>query len=158
MQPQPSEQRGNANLLYPNGWDLFVQPWTTAQKQCLAEVLTEISTSELATDLNFLHFKIGRDHCAGDAYSGLESQCLQSSHPSSCCCVTFLKTFWGKSCAFEFGTPHMMCQGKASCWWKCSWDVLTLRALPVLTKNLLGCLLVPAPAPLSCLTGSSFVC
>lgn len=128
MQPQPSEQRGNANLLYPNGWDLFVQPWTTAQKQCLAEVLTEISTSELATDLNFLHFKIGRDHCAGDAYSGLESQCLQSSHPSSCCCVTFLKTFWGKSCAFEFGTPHMMCQGKASCWWKCSWDVLTAQS------------------------------
>lgn len=118
---------------------------------------TEISTSELVTDLNFLNFKLGRDHCGGDAYSGLESQCLQCSHPSSCCCVTLSKISWGKSCALN--PAHLawcararLLDGESAlgiCW--------LLRALAMTTKNL-GCLLVPAPAPVSCLAGSSFVC
>lgn len=41
---------------------------------------TEIFTSELVTDLNFLNFKLRRDHCGGDAHPWLESQCLSSAH------------------------------------------------------------------------------
>ena len=41
---------------------------------------TEISMSELFTDLNFLYFKAGRDRCSGDANAGIESQSLCNVH------------------------------------------------------------------------------
>lgn len=58
-------------------------PVCSALDYCPKAVLgggTEISTSELVTDLNFLNFKLGRDHCDGDAHSGLEFQCFCSAH------------------------------------------------------------------------------
>lgn len=60
-----------------------LEPVCSALDYCPKAVLgggTEISTSELVTDLNFLNFKLGRDRCGGDAHSGLESQCLCSAH------------------------------------------------------------------------------
>lgn len=58
-------------------------PVCSALDYCPKAVLgrgTEIFTSELDTDLNFLNFKLRKDHCGGDAYPQLESQCLCSAH------------------------------------------------------------------------------
>lgn len=60
-------------------------PVCSALDYCPKAVLgrgTETSTSELFTDLNFLYFKPGGDHCGGDANAWLESQSVCNAHTS----------------------------------------------------------------------------